>query len=112
MPQFPLKVPCSCKEASISTCPFGIEPGYALMSCTLHDKTDIVLLHEVNGFNDMVNQSDVDHVWHVCTDLTGSLLRIKWVTTFVEEDGVHDRRWVGYTVKAMLRRDTESYRKV
>lgn len=82
------------------------------MSCTLHDKPDIVLLHEVNGFNDMVNRSDVDRVWHVCTDLTRSLSRIKGVTTFVEEDGVHDGRWVGYTVKAMLRRDTESYRKL
>jgi len=66
------------------------------MSCALHDKPDIVLLHEVNGFNDMVNRSDVDHVWHICTDLTRSLLRIKGVTTFVEEDGVHDGRWVGY----------------
>jgi hypothetical protein len=36
-------------------------------------------------------------------------LRIKGVTTFVEEDGVHDSRWVGYTV--LLNRDTESYRK-
>jgi hypothetical protein len=43
--------------------------------------------------------------------LTRSLSRIKGVTAFVEEDGVHDGRWVGYTVKVMLRCDTEFYRK-
>jgi hypothetical protein len=43
--------------------------------------------------------------------LTRSLPRIKGVAAFVEEDGVHDGRWVGYTVKVMSRHDTEFYRK-
>lgn len=67
----------------------------SLVSCILHDQTNVILLHELNGLNYITRRCNIHCIFWNTAEYAGCIRTAERITTLVKEYCVLYGPWIG-----------------